>query len=90
MELKIDMDFENCLPMLSKEEYSELEKNICKNGILSPVLIWNGTIIDGHNRYKICKAHGIENIPTKEMDFSSKSEAIEWILIMINCFIRNT
>lgn len=80
MELKIDMDFENCLPMLSKEEYSELEKNICKNGILSPVLIWNGTIIDGHNRYKICKAHGIENIPTKEMDFSSKSEAIEWIL----------
>ena len=80
MELKIDIDFENCLPMLSKEEYNELEKNICKNGILSPILIWDRTIVDGHNRYKICKAHRIENIPTKEMDFSSKSEAIEWIL----------
>lgn len=80
MELKIDTDFENCLPMLSKEEYNELEKNICKNGILSPILIWDRTIVDGHNRYKICKAHRIENIPTKEMDFSSKSEAIEWIL----------
>lgn len=80
MDLKIDTDFENCLPVLSKEEYNELEKNICKDGILSPVLVWNGTIIDGHNRYKICKAHRIENIPTKEMKFSSKSEVIEWIL----------
>lgn len=80
MELNIDTDFENCLPMLSKEEYNELEKNICKDGILSPILVWSGTIIDGHNRYKICKAHRIENIPTKEMKFSSKSQVIEWIL----------
>lgn len=80
MELKIDTDFENCLPMLSKEEYNELEKNICKTGVLSPILIWNGTIVDGHNRYKICKAHRIENIPTKEMTFSDKDEAILWIL----------
>lgn len=80
MELKIDADFESCLPMLSKEEYNELEKGICKNGILSPILVWNGIIVDGHNRYKICKAHRIENIPIKEMKFSSKSEVIEWIL----------
>ncbi len=80
MELKIDADFENCLPMLSNEEYSELEKGICKNGILSPILVWNGIIVDGHNRYKICKAHMIENVPTKEMAFSDKDEAILWIL----------
>lgn len=80
MELKIDTDFERCLPMLSTTEYNELEKSICKNGLLSPILIWNGTIIDGHNRYKICKSHRIENIITKEMSFSSKCEAIEWIL----------
>ena len=44
-------------------------------------MTWNGTIIDGHNRYKICKAHRIENIQTKEMDFSSRDEAILWILL---------
>lgn len=80
MELKIDADFESCLPMLSTAEYNELEKSIVKDGVLTPVLVWNGIIIDGHNRYKICKAHRIENIPTKEMDFFSKDEVIEWIL----------
>lgn len=80
MDLKIDTDFENCLPMLSKEEYNDLKKNICKDGILSPILVWNRTIVDGHNRYKICKAHRIENIPIKEMTFSDKDEAVLWIL----------
>lgn len=80
MELKIEADFEKCLPMLDKETYNELEKSICKNGILSPILVWNGTIVDGHNRYKICKAHRIKNIPTKEMTFFDKEEAILWIL----------
>lgn len=80
MELKIDADFESCLPMLSTAEYNELEKSIVKSGVFSPILVWNGAIVDGHNRYKICKARRIENIPIKEMNFSCKDEAIEWIL----------
>lgn len=77
---KIDDDFKNCLPELSSEEYTELEKDIVKNGVLSPIVIWSGTIVDGHNRYAICQAHHITNIPTKEMNFTSKDEALEWIL----------
>ena len=77
---RIDDDFKNCLPELSVEEYTELEKDIVKNGVLSPIVIWSGTIVDGHNRYAICQAHHITNIPTKEMNFTSKDEALEWIL----------
>lgn len=77
---RIDDDFKNCLPELSGEEYTELEKDIVKNGVLSPIVIWSGTIVDGHNRYAICQAHHITNIPTKEMNFTSKDEALEWIL----------
>jgi len=30
------------------------EANILKNGCYDPIKIWNGTIVDGHNRYEIC------------------------------------
>lgn len=80
MDLKIDEDYKQCLPELSKEEYTELEKSIVKDGVLNPILVWNEVIIDGHNRYAICKTHRIENFPTKEIVFDSKDEALEWIL----------
>lgn len=80
MDLKIDEDYKQCLPELGVEEYTELEKSIVKDGVLYPILVWNGYIIDGHNRYEICKAHHIENFPVKEIEFSSKDEALEWIL----------
>ena len=80
MELKIDSDFQSCLPELTKEEYTELEKSVISNGILSPILIWNGYIVDGHNRYSILKAHRIENFPVREMTFKDKDHVILWIL----------
>lgn len=80
MELKIDPDFKSVLPELANEEYTELERDIVKNGVLSPIVVWNGTIVDGHNRYAICQAHRIENFPTKDMEFGSREDALEWIL----------
>lgn len=41
-----------------------------------PIIIWNKTIIDGHNRYEICKFHGIEDVPVVEKHYLSKEEAI--------------
>lgn len=79
-DLKIDEDFKNLLPDLTSEEYTDLEKQILRDGVLSPIVIWNGTIIDGHNRYAICKAHRMTEVPALEIEFSSKSEAMLWIL----------
>ena len=42
-------------------------------------MLWDGMIIDGHNRYEICKQHGIE-FEVKEVDFASREEAKLWIL----------
>ena len=77
-DLKIDPDFKNLLPPLSKEEYTQLDRNISSKGFdeAYPIIIWNKTIIDGHNRYEICKFHGIEDVPVVEKHYSSKEEAI--------------
>ena len=57
---------------------SSLEADICKNGCLSPILIWNGIIIDGHKRFDICTRF---HIPYKleSINFDSRENAICYI-----------
>lgn len=78
--LKIDPDFRDCLPKVSLEEYLQLEKNILAYGVQSPLIVWNGYIVDGHNRYSVCFNNNIQDAPVKEVDFASKEDALRWIL----------
>lgn len=59
MQLKIDPEFQSLIPPLSPDEYKQLEANIIEDGCMDPLVYWNGTLIDGHNRYRICQAPGM-------------------------------
>lgn len=79
MELTINPRFQEACPILKDEEYTELENNILGDGvIIDPILTWNGTIIDGHNRYKISQEHGVA-FNTKSMEFASELDVVIWI-----------
>ena len=82
MNLRIDEDYKNLLPELTAEEYTGLERDIVKHGILSPIIVWNGVIVDGHNRYAIAQAHRFPDtaIPTREIKFDGKASAMQWIV----------
>lgn len=79
-DLKIDDDFKNLLPSLDAETYTALEKDIVSNGVLDPIIIWNGYIADGHNRYEICKAHHIEEVQVKPLNKATKSDVMQWMV----------
>ena len=54
----IDPEFKAQIPPLTEDERRQLEENILADGeVLSPLLVWNDTIVDGHNRYEILKSH---------------------------------
>ena len=76
--LTINPKFQNELLPLSKEEHRQLTENIIKDGCLTPIIVWNNTVVDGHNRYEICTRN---NIPftTSSMEFSNESAVIDWI-----------
>lgn len=76
--LKIDKEFKALIRPLYKSEYLQLEANIVADGCREPITVWNGIIIDGHNRYKICTEHRIPFAIT-ERNFGSREEAIIWI-----------
>ncbi len=77
--IKIDPEFKALIPQLSDEEYEQLEANLKAEGCRDPLVVWEGALIDGHNRYKICNENGIsfEKINKR---FADRSEAIEWII----------
>lgn len=80
IELKIDPEFRDKIPPLTDEEFYLLERNILNDGeVYEPICIWNETIIDGHNRYKIVLEHPEIPFKVKEMDFADKWEAFDWM-----------
>jgi len=76
--IKIDPEFKSLIPPLSSEEYAQLEANIIKEGCRDPLVLWKGTLIDGHNRNEICTRHGID-FETTEKDFASREEVEDWM-----------
>lgn len=78
MTLNIDQEYKALIPPLSAEEFAQLESNILRDGCRDSIVTWEETIIDGHNRYEICKKHGIV-FKIITMEFDSKAHARIWI-----------
>jgi hypothetical protein len=78
-ELQTDPEFKNLIPPSSSGELRQLEENIQHDGCLDALTVWNGVIVDGHNRYEICKRLNIV-FAVSEMHFDTRDDAKEWII----------
>lgn len=78
--LKIDPEFSAQILPLSFDELHQLELNMIRDGKLTdPIIVWNKTILDGHNRYNLLKKHSFIEYEIKELELSSRQEALIWI-----------
>lgn len=78
-DLQIDNEFQSLIPPLSPEEYAALESNLLDEGCRDALVVWGDILVDGHNRYRICKVHGIP-FQTINREFENRQGAIEWII----------
>ena len=78
-ELKIDAEFEHTLPASSDAEIEGLTKQLIDEGCRDALVTWDGVILDGHNRYRICHEN---NIPFTyiEKEFVNRDQAKLWII----------
>ena len=78
--LTIDPEFAGKIPPLREEELKQLEENILADGVvINPLIVWNGVIVDGHNRYHILQQHPEIQFTTYEKQFPDRYAAIAWI-----------
>jgi ParB-like chromosome segregation protein Spo0J len=73
--------FSELWPMLEGAELDALTDDIKRLGLLHPILTYQGEILDGRNRYRACKAAGVE--PNySEAGVSGDDQALEYVVAM--------
>ncbi len=77
-ELIIDPELRDYIPALPEDVSLSLEQQIIEQGCMEPLTVWDKVIVDGHNRYRICREH---NIPfaINEVSFPDKAHAMKWM-----------
>lgn len=78
MRLFTNPAFEDLLWPLTDAEYTLLEDAIKTVGCRDPICVTGSIIVDGHNRYDICKEHGV-TFTTSSMSFPNEQAVKDWI-----------
>lgn len=80
-ELTVDAGLRALIPPLLTNEFEQLEQNVLSEGCRDPLVVWDerGVILDGHNRYEICRKHGIQ-FKTVNVSHPDDSSAKIWII----------
>src|ERR1700742_35904 len=72
--------FAALFPQLPPEELSQLVRDIKERGMLEPIILHKGLILDGRNRYRACQIAGVTP-RTEELNHkSSKRSPEEFVL----------
>ena len=77
--LSINPELKSLIPPLTAEEFKQLETNVRAEGIREPIITWQGTIVDGHNRYELAQMYDLP-FKVKEMAFASMEDCKEWMI----------
>jgi hypothetical protein len=78
-QITINPELQRLIPPLSHDELMQLEANILAQGIREPIIVWQNTIVDGHNRYEIAQRHGLD-YNVNEYHFDSLNHCKEWMI----------
>lgn len=77
---RIDPEFENKIPPIGEAEFQQLRENILAAGeVYEPLTVWDGVLVDGHNRWKVIHEHPEVKWRSREMYFADKWAAFEWM-----------
>lgn len=80
MEIKINNELRAYTDPLTANEYAALERSLLAEGCRDALVLWGDVLIDGHNRYAICRKHGIEFKTIQNDGFDSIEDVMLWMI----------
>lgn len=69
--------FASVLPLMGQIETDELAADIQGNGLREPIVLFEGRILDGRNRYRACKIVGVE---PRFKEFNGEGDPVDFIV----------
>lgn len=80
MTIRINNELRAYIDPLTANEYAALERSLLAEGCRDALILWNDVLIDGHNRYEICKKHGIEFKTVQNNSFATIEDVMLWMI----------
>ena len=80
MNITINQVLQSYIDPLTASEYAALERSLLAEGCRDALVLWNDVLIDGHNRYAICRQHGIEFKTIQNTSFTSLDDVMLWMI----------
>ena len=65
---------------LTADEYEALERSLLAEGCRDALVLWNDILVDGHNRYGICRKHGLPFNTVQNTRFQSMDDVHLWMI----------
>lgn len=80
MNITINEELLAFIDPLTPAEYEALEHSLLSEGCREALILWRDVLIDGYNRYSICRKHGIEFRTIQNDKFDSIDEVKLWMI----------
>lgn len=80
MTITINEDLQAYIDPLTNDEHAALERSLLAEGCRDALVLWGDLLIDGHNRYGICKKHDIPFNTVQNESFKSIDDVHLWMI----------
>ena len=80
MDIVVNEELKAYIDPLTPEEHEALERSILAEGCRDALVLWGNVLVDGHNRYGICRRHGLPFQTVQHPRFKSIEDVHLWMI----------
>jgi len=80
MDLVVNEELKTYIDPLTADEHEALERSILAEGCRDALVLWGDVLVDGHNRYGICRKHGLPFQTVQNTRFQSIEDVHLWMI----------
>lgn len=79
-EIVVDPSLKAYIDPLTPDEHAALEQSLLAEGCRDALVLWGNVLVDGHNRYGICRQHGLPFRTVQNERFQSMEDVHLWMI----------
>jgi hypothetical protein len=80
MNIVVNEELRTYIDPLTPEEHEALERSILAEGCRDALVLWGDVLVDGHNRYGICRKHGLPFQTVQNARFQTIEDVHLWMI----------
>jgi hypothetical protein len=80
MDIVVNEELKAYIDPLTPDEYEALERSLLAEGCRDSLVLWGNILVDGHNRYGICRKHDLPFNTVQNTRFQSMEDVHLWMI----------